>query len=51
MQYIYAICNTYKASEATTGDVLYKMVFLKISQYSQENTYVRVYVCMYVKFI
>ena len=31
-----------KVSEAATGGVLYKKVFLEISQNSQENTYARV---------
>ena len=34
---IYEI-GTYLLSEAATGGVLYKKVFLKISQYSEENT-------------
>ena len=46
----YSICNIWKSlkqqfftnSEAATGRVLWKKVFLETSQNSQENTYVRV---------
>ena len=35
--------NQYKVSEAATGGILSKKVFLKISQNSQENTCGRVF--------
>ena len=35
--------NVLKVSKAATGDVLWKRVFLKISQNSQENTSARAY--------